>query len=337
MGAATQEMQQKVCQKYGWSYHYAKDHNGHWYVEVIVVGGGMNNNNISNNKYRFTSPNCSKGITQKEGRQHAKAEKEIVSIMALESLAPFIAQEEAKKCCQLSEAFPTPIQIYDSATNNGEIWKQFWNNPPAVVGIDTEGNQTSPPVLVQISTLEYTILEAPRTNKTLSSNLTRLLHDNAITKVFCDNFSHLDKIALGIMNNRNNDDHKQLPSNKSNSNNPSLSYDFTHPPIIDLEALSAQLYGHTNVARGLSKIVTMSMSELATTVRIVKPRTTSKRFKNIGRFALIEQGKAKPLKGVSDLSTREQQYCALDSWCTLQAYLSMKDMMMVEGGGGSGL
>ena len=85
-----------------------------------------------------------------------RPKKEIVSIMALESLAPFIAQEEAKKCCQLSEAFPTPIQIYDSATNNGEIWKQFWNNPPAVVGIDTEGNQTSPPVLVQISTLEYT-------------------------------------------------------------------------------------------------------------------------------------------------------------------------------------
>ena len=47
------------------------------------------------------------------------------------------------------------------------------------------------------------------------------------------------------------------------------------------------------------------------------------RYKNIGRFALIEQGKARPLRGVDDLSEREQQYCALDSWCTLQAYLSI--------------
>ncbi len=307
MGASTQDLQQKVCHKYGWAYHYEKDSNGHWYVEVVV---GMN----INHKYRFTSPNNSsnkatkgKLQTTKQKDQYVKAEKDIVSTMALESLAPHIEQEEAKRCCQLSEVFPNPIQIYDSTANNGAIWEHFWNNAPQVVGIDTEGNQTSPPVLVQISTSAYTILEVP-TNKTLSPNITRLIHDNNITKIFCDNFSHADKIALGM----------DLPSNLTN---------FTHPPIIDLEVLSAHLFGSTKVARGLSKIISMSMPEL--NVRIVKPRNTNQRFKNIGRFALIEQGKARPLRGLYDLSQREQQYCALDSWCTLHAYLRIKEKMLM--------
>eukprot|EP00985_Skeletonema_marinoi_P011489 scaffold5474_cov81-Skeletonema_marinoi.AAC.2 len=317
MGAATQDLQQKVCQKYGWSYHYEKDTSGHWYVEVVV---GMN----IHNKHRFTSPNAAKSkqhqlLTKKQKDQHVKAEKEIVSAMALEHLAPQIAHEEGKKCCQLSEVFPNPIQIYDSTNNNGAIWKQFWKNPPQVVGIDTEGNQTSPPVVVQISTSEYTILETPPRNKSLSSNLTRLLRDNSITKIFCDNFSHADKIALGM------DD---PPSNISN---------YAKPPIIDLEVLSANLYGYTKVPRGLAKIVSMSMPQLQqNNVRIVKPRNTNQRYKNIGRFALIEQGKARPLRGVGDLSEREQQYCALDSWCTLQAYLSIVEGSLVEEEEGDG-
>ena len=66
-------------------------------------------------------------------------------------------------------------------------------------------------------------------------------------------------------------------------------------------------------------------------VRIVKPRSTNQRYKNIGRFALIEQGKARPLRGVDDLNEREQQYCALDSWCTLKAYLSIMERMEEKG------
>ena len=315
MGKATQDLQQQVCQKYGWSYLYEKDASGHWYVEVVV---GMN----IENKYRFTSPNNSsssssslegKLSTKKQKDHHVKAEKEIVSAMALKGLSTQIDHEEAKKCCQLSEIFPNPIQIYDSKHNHGAIWNQFWKNPPQIVGIDTEGNQTSPPVLVQISTLEYTILEAPPRNKTLSSNLTRLLRDKTITKIFCDNFSHADKIALGM----------DIPSDDLS--------EYTHPPIIDLEVLSAQLYGVTKVARGLAKIVSMSMLELSN-VRIVKPRKTNQRYKNIGRFALIEQGKARPLRGVGDLNEREQQYCALDSWCTLRAYLSIMERMMENDG-----
>jgi hypothetical protein len=325
MGKATQELQQKVCQKYGWSYHYDKDTSGHWYVEVVV---GMN----IDDKYRFTSPNDSSVnnledklgvvLTKKQKDQHVKAEKELVSEMALQGLAEHIVHEETKKCCQLSEVFPNPIQIYDSKHNHSAIWERFWKNPPKVVGIDTEGNQTSPPVLVQISTLEYTILEAPPRNKSLSSNLIRLLRDNNITKVFCDNFSHADKIALGM----------DIPTS-----NHHLSEEYTKPPIIDLEVLSAKLFGVTKVARGLAKIVSMTTIPELSNVRIVKPRSTNQRYKNIGRFALIEQGKARPLRGVGDLNEREQQYCALDSWCTLKAYLSIMERRRVEEEEGEGL
>ena len=223
---------------------------------------------MNDSKYRFTSLNRSnsseilknvkatkdrQSLTKKQRDQHDKAEKEVVSAMALDELAPHIANEETKKQCQLSDVFPNPITIYDSTHNHGDTWKQFWMDPPQIVGIDTEGNQTSPPVLVQISTSEYTILEAPpRDNKTLSSNLIRLLHDNNITKIFCDNFSHADKIALGM----------KIPSDLS---------EYVSPPIIDLEVLVGHLYGVTKVARGLAKIVSMSLPELSN-VRIVKPR-----------------------------------------------------------------
>jgi hypothetical protein len=80
MGAPTQDLQQKVCHKYGWGYHYDKDSNGHWFVEVVV---GMN----IDNKYRFTSPHNSsnqatkgKVLTTKQKEQNVKVEKDIVSV-----------------------------------------------------------------------------------------------------------------------------------------------------------------------------------------------------------------------------------------------------------------
>jgi hypothetical protein len=195
------------------------------------------------------------------------------------------------------ERFPLPIRVKDG--NDAKTWVEFWQNPPNIVGIDTEGNQMAPPVLLQISTQYYTILEVPL-QKQLSSNVTRLLKDDAIIKVFCDNFSHNDKKCLGLA----------LPPEKN----------FSKPPIVDLESLCNSVTDvASKVPRGLSNIVSMSFPEL--NVRIKKPSQSSKRFENIGRFAMIEQGKAKPLKGFHDLTSKEKQYSALDSWCTLQAYL----------------
>jgi hypothetical protein len=49
------------------------------------------------------------------------------------------------------------------------------------------------------------------------------------------------------------------------------------------------------------------------------------RFKDVARFSMIEQGKAPPLKSIHDLKKKEQQYAALDAWCTLQAYKRLRE------------
>mmetsp|Transcript_437 Transcript_437/g.825 ORF Transcript_437/g.825 Transcript_437/m.825 type:complete len:290 (-) Transcript_437:297-1166(-) len=279
---ATQDFNQKVVQRYGWSAHFDTDDDGYWKVNVVV---GLTS------RHEFT---CQE--------KDAKQAKEYLSSRAMEVLDSYIKQEEAKIVCTLTEVFPGTITIKDSS--NPETWTAFWKNPPKVVGIDIEGNQISPPVLVQISTSDFTILEVPRKNQKLSSHIRRLLTDDSIVKVFCDNFSHKDKKSLGLETNG----------------------DFSKPPIVDLESICNIVTGiNAKVPRGLSNIVSLCFPEL--NVRIKKPNQSSKRFKNIGRFAMIEQGKAKPLGGLNDLSAEEQQYAALDSWCTLQAYARLREMM----------
>jgi hypothetical protein len=278
----TQQFQQQVSQKYGWRADYDTDDDGYWFVDVVV---GLNSV-----RYHFQS-------TSKD----PKKGKEVVSSLALKTLAESIAIEEAKPVLQLNQVFKDQIRIYDS--RDAETWPMFWKNKPKVVGIDAEGNQKSPPVLVQISTDEYTILEVPK--RGLSSNLQRLLNDDGIIKVFCDNFSNRDKKCLGL--------HISEES------------DFTKPPIVDLEALFGSISGTVKVPRGLSKIVTMCMPEL--NVRIIKPPQSKSKMKNIGRFAMIEQGKAHPLHSLHELSNKEKQYAALDSWCTLQAYRRIQEII----------
>jgi hypothetical protein len=282
----TQELAQKVCQRYGWSAVFDKDRDdGHYWTCTVTVG--------FNDKRRFISEDTS-SLDSEAGRKQGTA---AASQTALEGLKEEIEREEAKPVKELVQVFFEKIDIYES---NQENWEYFWKHKPAMVGIDTEGNQISPPVLVQISTDEYTIIEVPQAGR-LSKDLSRLLSDDSIVKVFCDNFSHKDKLSLGLT---------EIPA------------DLTVGHIVDLEAIAAKLLGPVKVARGLSRIVTLSMPELS--VQIRKPKAKG-RMANVGRFCWIEQGKAPPLKSMYDLSTKELQYAALDAWCTLQAYKRMRE------------
>jgi hypothetical protein len=277
----TQELAQNVCQRYGWSCLIApRREDGRWTCSVRV---GAHDTRV------FVSA-CTDPDT-KEGRKQGVA---AASAAALDGLKDVIESQESKPVKELSAVFTRPIDVYES---NNENWDYFWKHKPAVVGIDVEGNQVSPPVLVQVSVDDYTILEAPRNGK-ISIHLTRLLRDEGVVKVFCDNFAHKDKLCLGI-------DREQIPS------------DLTRGHLVDLEAIAAQLLGPVKVARGLSRIVVLSMPELGAVIR--KPNSKG-RFKNVGRFILIEQGKKPPLKSIHELTAKEVQYAALDSWCTLTAY-----------------
>jgi hypothetical protein len=91
-------------------------------------------------------------------------------------------------------------------------------------------------------------------------------------------------------------------------------------PIVDIEAIAGQLVGPVKVARGLSRIVTLCMPELNVLVR--KPKN---KLSSVGRFAMIEQGKAPPLKSIHDLTKKQQQYAALDAWSTLLAYQRLQE------------
>ena len=269
-----QELKQKVCQRYGWSVEFGRIQDGRWTCSVTV---GIND------RRRFVSDDNASSDPESN-----------VSAVALEGLKEEIARQEAKPVKELVEVFPEQIVVYES---NKENWNYFWKNKPSVVGIDVEGNKISPPVLVQIATDEYTIIEAPSVSRGISNNLARLLKDETIVKVFCDNLAHKDKRCLGIM---------EIPK------------DLTSGHLVDLEAVTATLLGPVKVARGLSRNVTLSMPELNVLIR--KPTKPKERLADVGRFTLIEQGKAPPLQSVWELSEKDLHYAALDAWSTLQAY-----------------
>ncbi|KAG7365535.1 3'-5' exonuclease [Nitzschia inconspicua] len=293
----TQQLQQTICQKFGWSCIYQRNEStGTW---TVTVSPGMYQ------KRTFTTQDTY--VDDKTGEKAGKAD---VSTMALEALQESIARMESVPIQELTQVFASiPLTLLDSF--DARTWTRFWKDPPTVVGIDTEGNQISPPVLVQVAFGDTVILETPRPNGALSKDMERLLRDDGITKVFCDNFAHKDKRCLGI-------------GTTTNQNEGST--DYTVPPIVDIEMLAMEPLGYVKSPRGLGRLVTLTMPEM--NVRIEKPKdskgTSKGRFANINRFARIEQGKAKPLRGLWDLSHKEQTYAALDAWCTLKVYQQLK-------------
>lgn len=307
-----QALSQKVCQKYGWSARFAKEDDsvsddGFWCCYVTV---GLKD------ERKFASKDNTSPSTTAEGKKLGMA---AAAQSAVDGLQDELARQEAKPKQELTQVFP-PMEVNPNFIIRGssqQNWdKYFWSQKPKIVGIDTEGNQSLPPVLVQIATETCVILEiTSMLGNRLSDNLQRLLADNDIVKVFCDNFAHHDKRSLGLLPPSEKNKDKKV---KAASGALDVS-DFSTPPIVDLEALSAKVLGPVKVARGLARIVTLSMPDL-NVILGKPPPSKGGRFKSIGRFALIDQGKAPPLSSLRDLKKKEQHYAAVDAWATLQAY-----------------
>jgi hypothetical protein len=312
-GSPTHDLNQKVVQRYGWSARFEKEpidsnsddmnNNRSYWVAYVTVG--------LNDERKFVSDNHESPADTVDGKKTGIAS---ASKAALEGLKEEIERQEAKPKKELTQVFPLYPAVTQGDTRQKPLflikgssqrnWDQFvWDHKPAVVGIDTEGNQCSPPILVQIATADAVLLEiTSMSNNQLSVNLKRLLADNTIIKVFCDNFSHHDKKSLGL---RNYDDTHEA--------------NYSTGPVVDLEALASAALGPTKVPRGLSRIVTLVMPEL--NVIIGKPPPSKgERFKDISRFAKIEQGKAPPITSFRDLSHKDRFYAAMDAWATLLAY-----------------
>ena len=176
-------------------------------------------------------------------------------------------------------------------------WDAFWASSPAAVGIDVEGNQQSPPVLVQIATASLVILEVPATAGALSADLIRLLADDSVTKVFCDSTSN-DKRCLGIY------DADAAP--------------MVAAPVVELEHLANARIGGANVARGFAKIFTLCYTS-GRGARIVKDPTGDPAF----FFAMIEQGHRPQLSRLDEIPKATKEYAALDAWATLLAWVHL--------------
>lgn len=280
---ATQELEQSICQKFGWSARYFKicdkedQNDGCWAVEVTTA---------LDCRQTFVSNDKSSDTTK--GR---KTGKRAAAQVALEGLKPTVERELKKPIVRgLNAAMGYLFAETRIVESSPAIWREFWSNPPDAVGVDVEGNSLTPPVLVQIATDDLVILEIP-SQVGLSIDLQRLLDDESIIKVLCDCPSRRDANSLG------------LP---------------VRPDIVDLEVLASSQMGKTNVPRGLSNLLCLTIPVLAG-IRISKANG-SKRLKDIGTFTSIEQGVRPRLGRMQDLTRKEIRYAALDAWCTLQIY-----------------
>ena len=155
-----------------------------WAVEVSL-GMDCKRTFLSND----TSSDSIKG--RKQGRNAAAR-------VALEGLKENVQRQEAKPVVHsLYEAVSTLFSKVQIVESSEAVWQDFWKRPPHVVGIDTEGNSLTPPVLVQVATNDIVILECPAPSG-LSTNLQRLLNDTCILKVLCDSPSQKDAKSLGL-------------------------------------------------------------------------------------------------------------------------------------------
>jgi hypothetical protein len=308
------------------------------YVCNIAVGYQTN--------YTFTSNVSEIDVYQQaiHGLQVSINKEEQKPVLTLQEFLSTLHCRGTTGSIATTDLQPWTIPIYDS--HDLRNWDYFWSHRPNVVGMDTEGNNCIPPIIVQIAVIDspnnetYCIIEAPQRRgsrgsrtatpaATLSHNLQRLLNDTSIVKVFCDNFAHKDKVALGI-----HVASSSLPDTNNEQRGQCAAYGFQSEPqssIIDLECVMNEMYGPVKVARGLSRIMSLtiaphvqiSKSSASPTPNNMETSKTasSERWKNIKKFALIEQGKIKPISNIfRGLSPTELQYAACDAYATLLVY-----------------
>eukprot|EP00037_Helgoeca_nana_P016420 m.154522 g.154522 ORF g.154522 m.154522 type:complete len:438 (+) comp23514_c0_seq1:246-1559(+) len=276
----------KVGTRYGWGLRFFKEDSTRcWGVEVWR---GLRSDSSST----FMSTDSSE-----ESRHGAKQGRRAASAAAMDGLADALAREAAMPTLSLKTACMRHFNGWVHVKESCEAaWATFWSDPPRYVGIDVEGNQQSPPCLIQVATGTTVILEAP-SRRGHSPNMQRLLDDDSVIKVFCDSQNQTDKLCLGL----------RVPT------------DMTEGPIVDLEAIVSKRMGGNKLCIGLGRIFSESVSVPVAGVRVVKQGGE----KEVARFWRIEQGRAPQLTCVGDLTQREREYSALDAWVTLVSWIRL--------------
>ena len=292
-----QELEQGICGQHGWSsVYYQQKGSMRWGVEVRW-GAGPGNGHV------FVSDDVSDaGSKAGVKKGHAAA-----ATVAIAGLRDIVDAANSKPTQTIEEAYGAHFDSTCSVMSGPEGWAQFWKMNPTYVAIDVEGNQVTPPVLVQvcISTVDggsLCLLEIPNIHG-LSDDMIRLLRDPRIAKIFCDGTSGADRRSLGIDASDN---------------------------YADLEDITSSLMGATGVQRGLARILNLAWPHQP--VRVTKDQ---KDKKSVFFFAAIEQGKKPRLKGLDEIPDRIRRYAAMDAWCTMMAYIGLRQVAQDEGLGAS--
>ena len=300
-----QELEQGICGQHGWSTHYYQNGTMKWCVEV-KWGAGPREGRVfvsDDEFYDLSKAGVKKG--------HAAA-----ATVAIAGLRDIVDAANSKPTQTIEEAYGAHFDSTCSVMSGPEGWAQFWDfwnemnslGVETCVAIDVEGNQVTPPVLVQVcistehghtdaSARSLCILEIPNSHG-LSGDLRKLLRDPRIMKIFCDGTSGADRRSLEI---RVTDNH------------------------VDLEDITASIMGPTGVQRGLARILNLAWPQKA--VRVTKDQRDKK---SVFFFAAIEQGKKPRLKGLDEIPDRIRRYAAMDAWCTMMAFIGLKQVAQEE-------
>ena len=296
-----QELEQGICGQHGWSSSYFQAPSSRWCVEVRW-GVGPRNGRI------FVSDDVSDGASKagvKKGHAAAAA-------VAIAGLRDIVYAANSKQTLTIEEAFGAQFDHTCFVMSGPEGWAKLWEINPTEVFVDVEGNQVTPPVLVQVcvpfrnvydDTTEQPhrslcLLEVPNVHG-LSDDMRRLLGDQSITKVFCDGTSGADRRSLGIDDSDN---------------------------YVDLEDITSSLVGATGVNRGLARIMNLAWPDPA-----VRATKDTRDKESVLFFAAIEQGKKPRLKELDEIPNRIRRYAAMDAWCTMMAYRGLRQQAQHEG------
>lgn len=294
-----QELEQGICGQHGWSSSYFQAPSSRWCVEVRW-GVGPRNGRV------FVSDDVSDGASKagvKKGHAAAAA-------VAIAGLRDIVYAANSKQTLTIEEAFGAQFDHTCFVTSGPEGWAKLWEINPTEVFIDVEGNQVTPPVLVQVCVSfqmcvsgeqqdrSMCLLEIPNIHR-LSDDMRRLLGDQSITKVFCDGTSGADRRSLEIV-------------------------DFDN--YVDLEDITSSLVGATGVRRGLARIMNLAWPNPA--VRVTKDTRDKE---SVLFFAAIEQGKKPRPKELDEIPNRIRRYAAMDAWCTMMAYRGLRQQAQHEG------
>ena len=294
-----QELEQGICGQHGWSSSYFQAPSSRWCVEVRW-GVGPRNGRV------FVSDDVSDGASKagvKKGHAAAAA-------VAIEGLRDIVYAANSKPTRSIEEAFGPWFDHSCLVMSGPEGWAKLWEINPTEVFVDVEGNQVTPPVLVQVCVSFHVSSFGERHDRSLcllempnilglSDDMRRLLGDPKITKVFCDGTSGADRRSLGIDDSDN---------------------------YVDLEDIASSLVGATGVRRGLARIMNLAWPNPA--VRVTKDKRDKK---SVLFFAAIEQGKKPRLKELNDIPERIERYAAMDAWCTMMAYRGLRQQAQHEG------